>query len=122
MAEVGPQTFDGEKRLNPFPFTTACLMLHRDQVADAMVVTGVCAGDTECIESRGSGFCCAPFNPNAAMRVCKPAGQAGELCHVASNVMPYPWDQGARKFWRCACAEGTSCVPNHPGAKLGTCA
>ncbi|CAH1272966.1 PROK2 [Branchiostoma lanceolatum] len=104
-----------------FFLMTACVILINEQASKAMVVTGVCAGDSECIESRGTGFCCAPFNPNSAMRVCKPPGQAGELCHVASNIMPYPWN-GGRRFWRCACAEGTICVPNHPGAKLGTCA
>eukprot|EP00058_Branchiostoma_floridae_P019551 XP_002605041.1 hypothetical protein BRAFLDRAFT_85187 [Branchiostoma floridae] len=104
-----------------FLLMTACAMFSQEQICRAMVVTGVCAGDTECLESRGDGFCCAPFNPNSAMRVCKPPGQEGELCHVASNIVPYPWE-GARKFWRCACAGEMVCVPNHPGAKLGTCA
>ncbi|CAH1250663.1 Hypp8891 [Branchiostoma lanceolatum] len=63
-----------------------------------------CETDQDCIDEYGFGnYCCARVNSIIRnLRQCKPIGEEGELCHVGSNYLPYPF-RGSRRFWRCQC-------------------
>eukprot|EP00058_Branchiostoma_floridae_P019549 XP_002605039.1 hypothetical protein BRAFLDRAFT_85185 [Branchiostoma floridae] len=74
------------------------------QHCQALVLTGACDSDHDCTV----GHCCARWNPSSNLAVCKPVGREGQLCHTASNSMPFPFS-GVRRFWRCPCQQGLTC-------------
>eukprot|EP00058_Branchiostoma_floridae_P009156 XP_002594644.1 hypothetical protein BRAFLDRAFT_77623 [Branchiostoma floridae] len=84
----------------------------------AIIITGACRSDEDCMEGKGRPACCSPLNPYTPVRVCKPLGAVGDPCHTATNRMRYPFP-GIRTFWRCPCFEGW-CVAKANG-KIGTC-
>eukprot|EP00058_Branchiostoma_floridae_P013777 XP_002599265.1 hypothetical protein BRAFLDRAFT_64386 [Branchiostoma floridae] len=83
-----------------------------------LTVTGVCESnevcesDRQCIQARGQKSCCAPLGLRdlfSGIPVCKPMGLRGDRCHIAGDYLPYPLD-APRRFWRCPCADGLSCL------------
>ncbi|XP_019642558.1 PREDICTED: prokineticin-2-like [Branchiostoma belcheri] len=80
----------------------ACLLASA-RFCHGLVLTGACDSDHDCTSG-----CCARWNPSSNLAVCKPLGQEGQLCHTASNSMPFPFS-GVRRFWRCPCEEGLTC-------------
>ncbi|CAH1250263.1 Hypp8834 [Branchiostoma lanceolatum] len=79
-----------------------------------------CETDQDCIDEYGFGnYCCARVNSIIRnLHQCKPIGEEGELCHVGSNYLPYPF-RGSRLFWRCQCNFPQSfwCAPD-PASSL----
>ncbi|CAH1272964.1 PROK1 [Branchiostoma lanceolatum] len=69
-----------------------------------LTLVAACDSDHDC----ASGHCCARWNPTSNLAVCKPLGREGQLCHTASNSMPFPFS-GVRRFWRCPCVQGLMC-------------
>ncbi|CAH1255289.1 Hypp1503 [Branchiostoma lanceolatum] len=83
--------------------------------------TTLCHNDYQCISGMGRGACCAPRNLIfAPVPECKPAGRRAQLCHVASNFLPYPLHQ-PHGFHRCPCGSGLACVPRRRGSVIGVC-
>ncbi|XP_078572952.1 dickkopf-related protein 3-like [Branchiostoma floridae x Branchiostoma japonicum] len=83
--------------------------------------TTLCHNDHQCISGMGRGACCAPRNLIfAPVPECKPAGRRAQLCHVASNFLPYPLHQ-PHGFHRCPCGNGLACVPTRRGSIIGVC-
>ncbi|KAI8485442.1 hypothetical protein Bbelb_368050, partial [Branchiostoma belcheri] len=81
----------------------------------------LCHNDYQCISGMGRGACCAPRNLIfAPVPECKSAGRRTQLCHVASNFLPYPLHK-PHGFHRCPCGNGLACVPRRRGSIIGVC-
>ncbi|KAI8481349.1 hypothetical protein Bbelb_409130 [Branchiostoma belcheri] len=94
------------------------------QASGAIVMTGVCQNDVECIAERGQGSCCAPFVTSGILSgipVCKPPATEWDDCHLITEAfIPYP-HTGPRYYWQCPCGTGLRCIPVRRGEVIGKC-
>ncbi|CAH1251863.1 prokineticin Bm8-f-like [Branchiostoma lanceolatum] len=94
------------------------------QGSGAIVMTGVCQNDVECMAGRGEGSCCASFVKSGILSgipICKPPAGEGDDCHlILEAFVPYPHDS-PRYYWQCPCGPGLTCLPVKRGDVIGKC-
>ncbi|CAH1255273.1 prokineticin Bm8-f-like [Branchiostoma lanceolatum] len=90
------------------------------QGSQAMVITGVCEIDSECIKWKGENSCCASWNSRQGLGVCKPMGRRGQPCQLVNEMQGHPSDC-KRSFWRCPCGPGLQCVYLKKEVPYGLC-
>ncbi|XP_035664640.1 toxin MIT1-like [Branchiostoma floridae] len=103
---------------------TTLLTLIVLQASGAIIMTGVCENDMECIVGRGQGSCCASFVTSGILSgipVCKPPAAEGDDCHLLLEAfVPYP-HTSPRYYWQCPCGPGLRCLPVKRGDVIGKC-
>ncbi|KAI8480354.1 prokineticin Bm8-f-like [Branchiostoma floridae x Branchiostoma belcheri] len=88
--------------------------------SQAMVITGVCEIDSECIKWKGDDSCCASWDTRQGLGVCKPMGNRGQPCQMSNEMQGHPSDI-KRSFWRCPCGPGLQCVYLKKELPYGLC-